>query len=369
MKKIRFISLAAVLFFAAFFTACQEQVETPEMQDSILPERFGVEIPSSLSSNTMANARVSDIDTLQGNVIYEHLGNFINIGESAAIITGEIIHGIRRFQINKPMTLSYESDDDGRVKNLIVVENPEYDGETWEFQLTITDAENEGNPDGGKALQIFWNRQPIKGIAIIKPVNCNANETGDWAKAMFRIDYSEAGEHGYARHMLVTIADLPVVDPLDDPYALSALKMFVGKKGNHIDMYGNSEHPNATFFAGNAGFNWAFVATGLDEENIGVAEVGLPPSNLDEPGRDILLKYYAIKKVFTREIYDVWPEISQESIDAYLYNTEAPGYFDVHGFVQGGTSPGPEYDGLTSRLEYLSPYNPKDIKNLIVSFK
>lgn len=369
MKKIRFVSLVTVLFFAAFFTGCQDQVETPEMQDSILPERFGVDIPTSLSSGTLTNARVSDIDTLQGNVIYEHLGNFVHIGQEAAEITGSIIYGIRRFNINKPMTLSYESEDDGRVKNLVVVEQSEYDGEIWEYQLTITDAENEGNPDGGKALQIFWNRSPIKGIAIIKPINCNANEEGDWAKAMFQIDYSEGGEHGYARHMLVAIAELPVPDPLDNPYAMSALKMFVGKKGNHIDMYGNSEHPNATFFAGNAGFNWAFVATGLDEENIGVAEVGLPKSNLDEPSRDILLKYYSIKKVFTREIYEVWPDISQESIDAYLYNTEAPGFFDNHGFIQGGTSPGPEYDGLAPRLEYLSPYNPKDIKNLSIIFK
>ena len=370
MKKFRITSIALFLVTTIFYFGCEPQADIPKPEGSILPERFGVDIPTSLSSNyAVSSGRKADIDTLKGNEIYSHLNLFINVGEEAAEIVGDIIRGIAIYQINKPMSLSFEGDDYGRTKNLVVEENPSFDGETWEFMLTITDAASESEPDGGKGLQIFWNRYPIKGVAILKPYNIDRSEPFEFEDAIFRIDYSEAGEHGYSNHMIVSIADLPEIDPLDEPYAMSTLKMFAGKDGDVIDVYGNSNHPNATFIAGNAGFNWAFVASGSESADIGVAEVGLPPSNLDEPSKETLLDYYSIKNVITREIYDVWPNIDQESVDAFLYNTGAPGYFDKHGFVSGGESPGEEYNDLEFRLSLLSPYNPKEVTNLSISFK
>ena len=370
MKNSRITSIAFFLMTALFYFGCEPQADIPNPETSILPERFGVDIPNSLSSELgVSNGRTAGIDTLKGNLIYNHLNLFINVGEEAAEIVGDIIRGIAIYRINKPMSLSFESDEDGRTKNLVVQKNPTFDGENWEFMLTITDAASESEPDGGKGLQIFWNRYPIKGVAILKPVNINKNEGYEFEDAIFRIDYSEAGDHGYENHMIVSIADLPVADPLDEPFSMNTMKMFAGKDGDIIDVYGNSNHPNATFLAGNSGFNWAFVASGSDNEDIGVAEVGLPPSNLDEPGKETLLDYYSIRNVLTREIYEVWPNIDQESIDAFLYNTGAPGYFNNYGFVSGGESPGEEYNDLEFRLSLLSPYNPKEIANLEIHFK
>lgn len=370
MKKFRITSIALFLMSTLFYFGCEPQTDVPSPEASILPERFGVDIPNSLSSEYgVSNGRTAAIDTLKGNEVYQHLNLFINVGESAAEIVGDIIRGIAIYRINKPMSLSFDSDEDGRTKNLVVKENPTFDGENWEFMLTITDAASESELDGGKGLQIFWNRYPINGIAILKPYNINRSENYEFEDAVFRIDYSEGGEHGYQNHMIVSIADLPVADPLDEPFSINAMKMFAGKNGDIIDVYGNSNHPNATFIAGNAGFNWAFVASGSESSDIGVAEVGLPPSNLDEPSKDVLLDYYSIKNVITREIYEVWPNIDQESVDAYLFNTGAPGYFDEHGFVSGGESPGEEYNDLEFRLSLLSPYNPKEIANLEIAFK
>ena len=56
------------------------------------------------------------------------------------------------------------------MKNLVVVEAPEFEGRTWEYGLTITDAESEGNEDGGKAMQIFWNSDPRKGLPLSSPI-------------------------------------------------------------------------------------------------------------------------------------------------------------------------------------------------------
>jgi hypothetical protein len=186
---------------------------------------------------------------------------------------------------------------------------------------------------------------------------------------MFRIDYSEGGELGYDAQMEVRIAGLPVGSPLEQPYAINSLHMFAGKKGDVVDVYGNSNHPNAILLTGNAGFNWAFVASGNDPANIGVAEVGLPPSTLDSDDRSVLLKEYSIKNVFTNEITAVWPGIDQDLLAAYLSTTAAPGYFNNKGFISGGKSPGTAWDALAKRLDSLSPYNPKATSNLSIDFK
>ncbi|MEA1886510.1 MAG: hypothetical protein U9N72_04805 [Bacteroidota bacterium] len=365
-KVFLFISLAVAI--AVFFTGCEEFEGPGQAEDSILPEEFSIDIPGAISFEAPANTGTKSVEPINGNLIYLHLAHFIRIGEAGGEIVEDIIKGIARFGINKPMSLSYTSDDDGRVKNLAVMENPYFEGETWEFQLNITDAESEANEDGGFAMQIFWNRRPISGVAILKPYNIDRSNEENTQDAVFRVEYSRAGEKGYDAHMLVAASGLPVADPLDNMYSTDAFKMFVGKSGDKVDVYGNSNHPNAKFFNADVGFNWAFVACGDAVLNIGAAEVGLPGSYLDEPSRSVLLEDYSIKKVFTQQIYEVWPNISQESIDIYLYNTEAPGFFDNNGFIQGGTSPGEDHDALVERLPFLSPYNPKEIAELDISF-
>lgn len=376
MKRSKFISFALFMGMAMMFlvTSCDENPEVTTQQD-LLPENLRVKIPSSITHATNAeggrmSGRTND-DTLQGNDIYEHLGNFIAIGDAAAEIVEEIVIGLHKYKIDRILSLSYTSDDDNRVKNLLVESNVEFEGRLWEYQLTVTDAESEGNPDGGKAMQVFWNKErPIMGISILKPYNIDRDNNSEMGDGIIRIDYTEVSTKGYDAEMEVFISNLPIPSPLEEPYAMSTLHMFAGKKGDVVDVYGNSNHPNAILFAGNTGFNWAFVASGSDPREIGVAEVGLPPSDLDESDRNVLLKDYSIKNVFTNEINTVWPGLDPALLDMYLQNTAAPGYFNNKaGFLSGGVSPGPEWDELASRLENLSPYNPLETSNLMVTFK
>ncbi len=363
-----------LLAIGLFFTACENN-ESIDPQPDLLPEKFSVDIPSSLSnqnsvSNGRKSGRIKD-DVVQGNLIYLHLNTFIAVGDGAGKLVEEIMGGIRRYKIDRIQTLTYTSEDDNRTKNLVVSADVEFEGQDWDYQLTITDANSESEADGGKAFQIFWNKSDvIKGIAIIKPYNCDRVENANAKDAIFRIDYSEEGLLGYDAQMEVTIAGLPLESPLHNPYSMNTLKMFAGKKGDVVDVFGNSNHPNAIFFSGQKGFNWAFVASGNDATNIGVAEVGLPPSTLDESDADVLLKEYSIKNVFTNEINLAWPGLDQSLIDQYLANTAAPGYFDNKvGFLAAGVSPGTEWDLLAARLVSLSPYNPKNISELAISFK
>ncbi len=374
MKKLivkTWKSVLALWMVALLFIACEKNPAV-EPQADILPSQFGIDIPNSLSNQNpagrIAGGRVSE-DVLQGNDIYEHLATFVWVGESAAQIVDEVITAIRKHNIDRVLTLSYESDDDGRVKNLVVVENPEYDGVVYEYGLTITDAELENDHDGGYAMQIFWNREPVKGVAIIKPANLDVLHDADEGEAMVKIEYNSDSPLGYDAHMIVTIANLTLDEPTDNPYSMRSMKMFVGKSGNIIDVYGNSSHPNARFFTNDTGFNWAFVGSADEDAGLSVVEVGLPPNNLDSSDRDVILGDYSIKNVFTEQIYAAFPNITQDMIDLYLMNTAAPGYFTNEGFVAGGTPPSGLWQHLEPRLQDLTPYNPAMIANLQIDFQ
>lgn len=380
MKTIKNFFPVLLVVIAFVMHSCEENnFPVPGQKTGILPERFKVDIPGSLSQEyKSASLKSADgtqtADTLNGNAIYAHLANFIAIGEGAADIVEAIIFTIAIYDIDEPMTLSFQSDDDHRIKNLVVEEVAEYNSRTWEYVMTITDAESEADFDGGKALQIFWNRKPIEGIAILRPYHIDRSHNREALDAVFRIEYSEAGVDSYETYMVVEIADMPMPDARLDPFALNSLKMFVGKEDGRIDVYGNSDHPNAKFFTDNTGFSWSFVASGYDSENIGVAEVGLPPSNLDETNRDVLLKDYSLKKVLTEEVTEWFIDnigIRPDSTDlaAYLHNADAPGFFADHGFVQAGDSPGDEYNALVKAIQELAPYNPKEVNELSIEFK
>jgi hypothetical protein len=372
MKTLNFLSFLLMGVSLSFFlSSCETNPDVTPQRD-ILPQSMSVNIPSALSYEMPSGGRLSgrsSEDSLKGNDIYLHLGTFIAVGEGASQIVEEIIGGLRKHRIDRVLSMSYLGEEDNRAKNLVMESNISFEGSVWDYQLTVTDADSEGNADGGKALQIFWNKTlPIKGIAIIKPYNCDRIGNANAPDAMFRINYSEENSLGYDAQMEVLVSGLPLESPLNDPYSMSTLRMFAGKKGDIVDVFGNSNHPNAILFSGTAGFNWAFVASGSDTQDIGVAEVGLPASGLDSDDRDVLLKEYSIKNVFTTEITNVWPGIDTQLLALYLKSTAAPGYFNESGFVAGGTSPGAAWDGFAARLENLSPYSPKATSDLVVTF-
>jgi hypothetical protein len=351
----------------------------------ILPGKFKVDIPNSLSNGEMTptGLKSTAMDTLNGNQIYGYLNAFIAVGEGAADMVEAIIWHISVYKIENVISLSYTSQDDHRVKNLDVISDVEFQGRQWAYQLTITDAESEGNPDGGIGMQIFWNKSPIEGIALFKPYNIDRNKNAGAPDAAGSIEYSEKGTDGYDAYMLVEIAGLPLPNATFQPYALRSLKMFVGKKGDIVDVIGNSDHPNARFnFYDNQtrGFNWAFAASGDNAKDIAVAEVGLPYSMADITSRTAILEDNSIKKVLTREMTNyvvsayaslgitLRPDEIANYITPYLKNADAPGYFNANGFVRGGIAPDSKYTELESRIKVLVPYNPKDISNLQIPF-
>ncbi|MBN1117778.1 MAG: hypothetical protein JXA77_11270, partial [Bacteroidales bacterium] len=142
MKTRNLIIGTFVALTTIFFTSCEDTGVQPEGKEyGILPERFKVDIPGSLTeSGTKSTLKSTETDTLSGNEIYQHLTNFIAIGEAGADLVEDIIWGITVHHIDQVKTITYVSDDDNRIKNLVVNEGVEYSDRIWEYQLTVTDA-------------------------------------------------------------------------------------------------------------------------------------------------------------------------------------------------------------------------------------
>ncbi|MFB6317542.1 hypothetical protein [Saccharicrinis sp. FJH54] len=373
-KQILNFSVLAFMFLI-IFASCEKNLEDPFIQDenSILPTRFKVDLPTSMSNSSSGiSTKSAEIDTLKGNLIYSNLITFIAVGEGAADIVEAVINSIRVFRIYDIVDMTYVSDDDNRMKHLVIVENTEFKGRTWQYQLIISDVDSEGNADGGNAIQVFWNNKPVEGIAMIKPYNLNRRENMKNTEAMLSVEYSEAGNENYETYMKVDISGLAVNER--ETFGIDALQMFVGKNGDILDVYGNSNHPNAKFFTETKGYNWAFVASGNKTKNISVVELGLPFSNVDSDSRDVILKDYSIKNVLTEEINTWFLKVfhvrpNAEDLAGYLKDADAPGYFGNHGFIQGGTAPSSDYHVLKDRTEQLAPYNPKAVNDLVIEFK
>jgi hypothetical protein len=368
MKTVKVVFAVVVLGLMIAFQSCQkDDPETQVNDENILPTGFMVEIPSALQgeNSKLLYSKDSKTDTLQGGEIYGHLRAFVHVGYTGAKIVNELITNINEYHINKPMSFTYTSKVDHRQKQLDVVEKEEFEGKIYEFKLTIRDLKSSSSENIG--LELFWNRDPVVGVAIFNPHELNYNETEN-PNLRFRIDYDESPATLYEKTMIVSISGFEIDDPLTHPYDMSTLKMFVGKKGNIVSIYGNSEHPYAKFFTQETGFDWAFVAAGNLTKDIGVAEVGLPSNLLDSQEREVLLVENSINNVFTNQIYEVYPSIDSTTLATYLQNAKAPGFFADGHFVQAETAPSMEYAELLQIIPGLTPYNPLKIHELKIEF-
>lgn len=358
MKKLQHILLIIIGLSLVTLYSCQDN--NGEEGDNVMLSKIMIDIPQSISDGDFN--KDTQIDTLSGNQAYEHMRNFIHVGEEAAQIVQDLIDVISTYNINKAMTFSYTSDDDGRKKNVTVVENANYEGKSWEFEMTVAD------DDGGKALQLIWNRDPIEGVAILHPYDLDRNEfDASYDILNYRIDYTEAPTNGYEKYMVISIAEVP--DISGEKYHLDKMKMYVGKTGDIIEVAGNSNHPNAYLLdsTNTNGLSWSFRARANDALNIGVAEVALPPVTL--PNTTDLFTTYSMHKIMFDEIYQIYPDST--IVNTYLSNTEAPGYFDNDGFISCGNNiPSADYTNNNFNIftNNFMPYIPNDVNQLEVPF-
>lgn len=357
MKKRHLIFTIFTFAFAVLLIRCTEDTETPETV-SILPTSFNVEVPSSLASSS--GLKAGDL-SINGNDLYEMMRAFVFVGHSSAAIIHEFIGVIALYQIDRPMEFTYISGDDNRAKELIVTANETFENIEYEYKMVVRDIQNPLSPATG--LEMYWNRSHANGVAIMQFYNLNRTDTKN-TNARIRIDYSESSST-YDKQMIVAIAGLDI-DGVNDN--VDNLKMFVGKKGDLLDVYGNANLPDYQIIdqTHQNGYNWAFVAHVDDSKNISVAKVALPPTTVSN--NTDLFTIYAMKKVLEEEIQTQYPLATQTLIDQILENSAAPAYFNANGFISCGDAIPAGFSTEFINLSGMNTYTPVAINALQIPF-
>ncbi len=346
-------------FTIIFFSACSEDEDTAPVQDNIIPDRFKIDIPSSISSANSGGKLASNPDSIYDvSWIYGGLPHFIQIGEGSADIVSAIISSIYKYNLAQAQSFDFTSDDDGRVKELVIKENSLVNGLTYQFGMQIKD-----KADDAVAMQVFWNNNPIEGFAVMNVYQMNrVNNDSSTLNTFYKVRYSE-NIPNFDAEMEVWISGASV-DPVDT-FDVDGLRMRVTKIGNIVTVYGNSNHPQFQFSNGTSGIigrNYAFRARGDEANEIGVAEVALPPSNVS-----------TITNLYTSyNILEVCKIEYGTAVESILFNYKAPGYFsETGGFLgDGDYNADPQlWSAVFIDLTALDPFIPSDIRDLVIDFE
>lgn len=367
MKK-QFFAVALVMFLsmqAILITSCGKEDEQNENSGQI-PTKFTVEIPSTISAETNTKLSVQ-ADTVKGGELYANLRTFIAVGEVSAKAVEDIMKAIAQHNLNQAMSFSFTSNDDGRVKNVVITENVSFENKAYAFYLKMTDT------DGAVAFEVFWNENPISGVAILSFYDFNRNADDKYKNTRYRVDYSENGSSGYEQYMVVYLSDFPI-EPTGEAnrFGINNLKMWVGKKNGVVEVGGNSNHPNVYLVTRTpVGFAWAFVARADVAGTIAVATVGLPP--MQHNSTSDLFTTYSMHNVLKGQFHSILdPIYSAVFVELYLQtalaNAQSPAYFNTSGFIGAGANLPTGFSQTFTNLSGLTPYVPKDIYDLKVKF-
>ena len=241
--------------------------------------------------------------------------------------------------------------------------------------MSLTDVTDEAAGDG-LGMQIFWSGNPVKGVAIIKQKHLS-HANNDLGNAVIMIEYTEAPAEDYDATMIVSIADLDLKSPDVDKFSADRIKLFVGKKGEIFDLYGNSNHPNAFFGSkqpAEIGLNYAFVASADNANHRSVAEIGLPPSSLQAMTKPEIINAYSVRKVLVEAVareYNLTLEATENS-DSFknaVSNIDPPAFFANSELVATGTAPSSDYDVIIARKNVLTPYSPQMVSTMKLTFE
>lgn len=359
MKNIKVIT-AIITLSAIVFSGCSKKESGDSLPDNIT---IGISDAISFPASSSHKSAYLGVDPLTGKDIYMLLRNFIYLGELSADLVQDMMISLKRHNINYATSFSYESNYDGKNKNVVVKENVYINDTTWDYCLTVSDEEL------GTAFQFFWNTNPLEVIAILQPRAFDFSTTRN-PNAMIKIEYSE-NDPDYDKIMIVSVTKM---DSTSRQY-MSTFKFFAGKNGDIISLFGNSIHPYMALLNKNHinGRSFCFQARNDVINDIAIARIALP-TILQTDMTNIWVDF-SVDQVLSDEIDIFYPNVDPSTLtdikEIFLTNAIGPAYFTgEQGFVSNAGNV-PDDEGFTQdfmNMTGLTPWAPFVINQMTITF-
>jgi len=355
MKKYRLI-LIALLMSGIFTSSCNKNKD-----NDVVPDNVKVKLSDAISVPDLDKKDLMLFDTISGRDLYQELRTLIYIGDFASDLIEKALQSVKLFNIDKPKEFSYISDDDNTTKNVVVSGGATFEKVLWDYQLVLTDEQMQ------KGFELFWNMNPVKVVAILNPGIYNSKSLV-MHNSMIRVDYSES-DPDYDRTMLVRIVRK---DSATRSF-MKSMKMFLGQKGDVVDLYGNTIHPSAYIMDPNyvGGLSRSFKGRNNTKLDIAVAKCALPPVTLTNAGMNNLWSTYAMDTVLQTEMEAVYVDVNPAVLEPYLTNARGLAFFvGPAGFVGSGSPPSgqPGFTNSFIDLNGLNPWVPDDVYRMSISW-
>jgi len=378
MKNYIYINF---LFISIVLSSCTETYTIDYYKkDRILPWEFQISYPYTIPQikEDVSNPDKTSI------YVWDAIDRTYNLAQSICSDINKTISEYRdgvnlAFAVDKPMSKSFLSINDGRKKNLTVTENVEFEEEIWEYKLVVTDADSEMEDDKGMAFQMFWNKTPAKGVVII---NHNRLYNAELQSSeLVRIDFKENSiDDFYEKEIIISSSNIPLPESTEyetAKYEIESYKIFIGKKDRYYDIYGTLNAPNAMFYSDNKGYATVFAGSVTGDYGTSAFKIGLPQNNVNSTIGDVLLEKNSMQNVFKREILyannisendlSSYPDI-EKTIENATKNTDAPFYFDLD-IPLSQDEKQDLCSELAHRIDNISLFSPKEVAEMEIAFK
>ena len=330
------------------------QIQNPReiVVNEILPENFTIDIPDVISQPVpFVDGHLTE-DIIQIEVIYDNIRGIVAAGEASTDVLNGFLDELRAANIDSAVSFSIISTIDGRRKDINISR-----GFLTPYHMTIDD---EG---GERAVEMSWGNEPPRVSGTIKPFNVDRSLDEALAETFYSFRYSD-DDQDYDESVILSINNFP------DSAGFTNMMMFAGRKGDIIDIFGNSYHPDIMLidpsFVG--GRNYVFTARVNRQQNVGFATLSLPPSAVD--GIDEIYNDFSLFSVLEEELESVGNTDDEFTAD-YLMTATPPAFFvGDEGFVSSGANV-PDNLAFSAAFLDLTPVvfiSPITVRDLELSF-
>ena len=387
MKNV-FYKFIILFFIAGFVISCSEDMDDEAMikknSNVVLDEGIFFELPNCLVSHKIKNSDTVNLDSIRKyptdtaliNILRSIMGEVSDFTDNLSSSLFSLQIGNGGFEYGIDLTNSeknsYYSSDDSKAKQSTVLQGGDFEGESYDFTLTISDNSERKNEQ--IALKAYYDTirgTSDRGCVIFKPTAYNQVRYPNdiYKSTVCRIDYNFTKDVFYND---IKITSLPARNGDNNVFYVKNLHLYISCSDNIYSIYGNAYLPNLWFDKiSNAGYNLCFVITADYTNDKAVVYTSIVKSNFQQTNCRSIIEQYAAGNIL-ENMFPIWKKLSEKNnVDFYPFDN--PSFLNTDGYKGSGDVSATDFVSIISDANLLLNNNfklsPAEVSVMTINFE